>query len=65
MAKIKKPYPGMGAFVVLITERGGTVYIHAGANTEEAARRKGRQLHPTYDWRVAPNNPGDPRETTY
>lgn len=56
MAKPRKPYPGLGAFVVLV--RYGDVWVaYRGANTEERARARVRELPqwPAERIKVVPN----------
>lgn len=58
MAKSKKPYPGMGAFVLLL-DYDGVWVAHMGANTEDKLRAERRKLSQWPDSRVkiVPNEP--------
>jgi hypothetical protein len=51
MAKSKKPYPGAGAFVVLL-DYGGVWVLHCGAATLERAQERRRKLNQWPDDRV-------------
>lgn len=51
MAKSRKPYPGMGAFVLLL-DYDGTWVAHKGANTEDKLRAERRKLPQWPDSRV-------------
>lgn len=61
MAKSKKPYPGMGPFV-LVLKYGETWCATVGANTDEGARKKAREyVHYRFGetMKIVPNNVGD------
>ena len=61
MAKNKKPYPGMGPFV-LVLKYGETWVATVGAKTEQTARTKARDYRHYVmgeTMKVVPNNPGD------
>lgn len=62
MAKLKKPYPGMGPFV-LVLKYGDVWVATVGANTDENARKKARDYRHYRmgeTMKVVPNNLGDP-----
>lgn len=56
MARSKKPYPGMGAWVVLLEYPGAWV-VYRGAATEDAAKKARRELPqwPDHKVRIVPN----------
>jgi hypothetical protein len=51
MAKSKKPYPGMGAYV-LVLKYGDTWVAHMGANSEDKLRAERRRLPQWPDDRI-------------
>lgn len=51
MSKSKKPYPGMGAFVLLL-DYDGTWVVHCGANSTEKLHRERAKLPQWPDARV-------------
>lgn len=68
MPKSTKPYPGMGAYVVLTESYPGVWTAYRGAATEARAKQYRRELRQWPDAKVAvvPNAPGnDPKYTTY
>lgn len=61
MPKPKKPFPGMGKFVVITRYPGEDVWsAYAGANTMEGARKRMRELshYASENITIAENVPG-------
>jgi hypothetical protein len=58
MAKSRKPYPGMGAYVLLLNYS-GTWVAHMGANTEDKLRKERARLPqwPADRVKIVPNTP--------
>ena len=54
----KKPYPGLGKFVVVQDIGGGKAVVVDGANTEDGAKAKAKKYPGTVS--VHPNEPGSP-----
>jgi adenine/guanine phosphoribosyltransferase-like PRPP-binding protein len=44
MAKSRKPYPGLGPYVVVTLEAPGVWVAYAGANTLDGARKRAREM---------------------
>lgn len=61
---IKKPYPGMGPYVVVLEDYPGEWSAYAGANTLERARQRRRELPqwPNHKIAIVTNQPGDPKK---
>jgi hypothetical protein len=61
MAKPKKPYPGMGAFVVVCLYDNTDWVVYRGAATEAKAKQYRRELPQWSDdkCKVVPNSVGD------
>lgn len=59
MAKSRKPYPGLGPYVVVTLEYGNEWVAYRGANTEEKARVYKRELsqYPPDKIKIVPNLP--------
>jgi len=66
MSKAKKPYPGLGPFVVVMDYGYGDWVAYAGATTAEKARARKRELSnwPSDKLAVVSNLPGDPKKTS-
>jgi hypothetical protein len=59
VSRSRKPYPGMGAFVVLLEDYPGEWSAYAGANTLKRAKERRRELPqwPDHKVRIVPNEP--------
>lgn len=49
MPRSRKPFPGLGPYVVVTLEPGGVWVAYCGANTERRARERAREMS-HYPW---------------